>query len=35
MKDKIFITDQNIPLPVSEKNFLLLFLTEISKGTKY
>jgi len=35
MRNKIFITDQNISLPVSEKKYLLPFLTKSSKGTKY
>jgi hypothetical protein len=35
MKKKFFITDQNIYLPVSEKKYLLPFLTKTTKGTKY
>ena len=32
---KIFITSQGIKLPVSEKKYLVPFLTPTSKGTNY
>ncbi len=35
MKDKIFITDQNISLPVNEKKYLIPFLTSTIRGSKY
>ena len=35
MLNKFFITDEGIRLPVSEKKYLIPFLTLTTKGTKY